>query len=69
MRTIEGMLYDIDRPDRIKFCKSDFVNTVKALKSNKKVWSKEVFDAVLHLSNKYFNQVRFLLSILSYLLM
>ena len=52
-------LSEIDRKDRIKFCKADFEQSIAILKKNKKIWCSDVLHEVSDINNIYFNMVRF----------
>lgn len=56
LRCIKELLNNIDRADRIKFCKIDFTNSIEILKSQTSIWSNDISSEVVDILKNYFNQ-------------
>jgi hypothetical protein len=48
------LLSEIDKSDRIKFCKADYENSTKLLKKQKQVWSDDLFREVVAITSEFF---------------
>ena len=59
LRRIQGLLNDIDRNDRLRFCKADFENAKTVLYRNPSVWSDILAREFSSIATKYFNQSLF----------
>lgn len=59
LRTVRSVLQDIDRSDRMRFCKADYDNAVKLLKKNRNIWSNELFQETMAITLKYFDTSKF----------
>ena len=59
LRRIQELLKDIDRNDRLKFCKSDFENAKSMLRRIPNVWSDIISREVAAIMSLYFNQSLF----------
>jgi len=55
LRRIKELLDDIDRSDRIKFCKSDFDAAVASIRGVRGVWSDELSREMVAMTNAYFD--------------
>jgi hypothetical protein len=55
LRCIQSILQDIDRSDRLKFCKNDYDNAVKILRKNKGLWCNDLFRETINISLTYFD--------------
>jgi hypothetical protein len=60
LRAIRSVLQDIDRSDRMKFCKADYENAVKILKKNRQLWSPDLFRETISITLRYFDTCVFL---------
>ncbi len=58
LRCIRTLLNEVDRIDRIKFCKADFDLIVKSL-IGQKIWSTDLHKEVVAILEDYFNQNAF----------
>ena len=57
LRHICDILDEVDRKDRVKYCKSDFDNAVSVVKkSSTLIVTDELLQELIHISKKYFNQ-------------
>eukprot|EP01038_Epipyxis_sp_PR26KG_P012229 gene12229-16381_t len=55
LKRIRELLDEIDRSDRLKFCKADYDAAVKLLKKQKTFWSNDLFCEVVAITIKYFH--------------
>lgn len=55
LRRIRELLSNVDRSDRLKFCKGDYENATRILRKNKHVWSTDVFKEVVSIAIDFFN--------------
>jgi hypothetical protein len=55
LRTIHTQLQDIDRSDRLRFCKADYDNAVKGLRKNRSLWSSNLFRETMTITIAFFN--------------
>lgn len=53
------LLKEVDKSDRIKFCKADYDNAIKTLRRMKSVWSDDLFRESVSITNDYFNESAF----------
>jgi hypothetical protein len=56
LRYIKELLNNIDRADRIKFCKVDLMKSLEILQSQNSIWSNEISSEVVEILMTYFNQ-------------
>jgi len=59
LRRIQILLNDIDRNDRLRFCKGDFENAKNVLRRNTGVWSDVLAREFSTITTNYFNQSAF----------
>ena len=59
LRNIKLLLNDIDKSDRIKFCKADIDNACKILKSQSNIWCSELSQEISQIYRQYFNSNKF----------
>lgn len=55
MREVRAMLSEIDKRDRIKFCKNDYDSAIVYLKRQKVVWSTELFKEAIAITKDFFD--------------
>jgi len=59
LRRVRVLLREVDKSDRIKFCKADYDTAVKALRRMKNVWSDDLFRESVSITNDFFNESAF----------
>lgn len=59
LRRVKQLLNDIDRSDRLKFCKVDYENAKIVLHRNPSVWSDTLSREFGAITSQYFNQSNF----------
>ena len=59
LRRIRTLLDEIDRRDRLKFCKSDFELAFTSLRKQKALWSGQISSEVVSMLSQYFNESPF----------
>lgn len=53
------MLAQVDKSDRVKFCKSDYDSAIKSLRRMRSVWCDDLFREAVAITNDYFNESAF----------
>lgn len=61
LRNLDSLLQDIDRQDRLKYCKSDFEGSLQILRESSVVISEKVIEIIIGMSLRYFNEVQLLI--------
>mmetsp|Transcript_16116 Transcript_16116/g.14570 ORF Transcript_16116/g.14570 Transcript_16116/m.14570 type:complete len:383 (-) Transcript_16116:200-1348(-) len=56
LRNVCELLTHIDKNDRIKYCKQDFLNSYKIIRKNKRIWTSELTAAIYNIETIYFNE-------------
>jgi hypothetical protein len=59
LRRMEELLVEVDLTDRLRFCKTDFVQSVQYLQSNPKIWHNDIVKEVIHICRSYFDHSSF----------
>lgn len=59
LRRVRELLNNVDRSDRLRFCKTDYDNSTRIVRKNKNIWSIEVFKEIVSLSIDFFNTESF----------
>jgi hypothetical protein len=59
LRRLEELLVEVDLTDRLRFCKTDFIQSVAAVQQNQKIWHSDIIKEVIHLCCTYFNKNSF----------
>lgn len=49
------LLIDVDKRDRLRFCKKDYDSAVKTLRKQKQIWSDELFKEVVSITIDFFD--------------
>ena len=55
LRRIRILLSEVDKADRIRYCKADYDAATKVLRKHKQVWSGDLFKEVVAITIAYFN--------------
>lgn len=56
LRRLADLLNEVDRPDRLRFCKPDFEKAVSILRKKKQLWSEDLFRDVNDVYLMYFHR-------------
>lgn len=59
LRRIRVLLSEIDKSDRLKFCKADYENSTKSLRKRRQLWSDDLFREVVTISTDFFSESHF----------
>ena len=57
LRDIDELLKDIDKPDRLRYCKSDFEIAIGQLRERDMVIPDTLTEMIISMTLRYFNEV------------